>query len=194
MLLCLAIVAAAVWVIVRDVTLWITGHPWIFCAVALLAAGGGVAGWRGQGLYDARVGRRTAPVDVAAMSPAGFEEYVAALCWRDGCTDVQVVGGAGDLGADVLARTPTGRRMVVQCKLYAVGRRVGSPDVQRVGGTYAVVHRADLAVVVTTADFTEAAVDYARRAGIRLVDGDELAAWADEEVLPPWGGERMMGA
>ena len=42
-------------------------------------------------------------------------------------------------------------------------------------------------LVVTTADFTPAAVDYAARAGIRLVDGTELAAWAAERVLPPWG-------
>ncbi|SEO83787.1 restriction endonuclease [Actinacidiphila rubida] len=187
---CLAIVAAAVWFIVRSVTMWISGHAIAVTAAALLAALGGA------GLFRARSmpAGRTTPVDWASMSPGEFEQLVADLCWRDGCTDVRVVGGAGDLGADVLARTPTGRRIVVQCKRYAPGRRVGSPEVQRVGGTYSVVHGADLAIVVTTAEFTDAAVDYARRAGIRLVDGDELAAWAGEKVLPPWGAERMMGA
>ncbi|CAM5535446.1 hypothetical protein SMICM304S_02837 [Streptomyces microflavus] len=36
----------------------------------------------------------------------------------DGCADAEVVGGAGDLGADVLATTPDGRRLVVQRKRY----------------------------------------------------------------------------
>ncbi|MFF3568627.1 restriction endonuclease [Nocardia jiangxiensis] len=43
------------------------------------------------------------------MSPRDFEYALAALCRRDGCSDVQVVGRAGDLGADVLARSPDGR-------------------------------------------------------------------------------------
>ena len=32
------------------------------------------------------------------------------LCRRDGCTAVRVVGGAGDLGADVIASAPDGRK------------------------------------------------------------------------------------
>lgn len=184
---CLAIVAASVSVIVRGVTAWIRGHV---VAMTILCA---LAGLGGAGLFRARGMPAAAPVpdlDWSAMSPAEFEQYVANLCWRDGCTDVRVVGGAGDLAADVLARTPTRRRMLVQCKLYAPGRKVSSPDVQRVGGTYQVVHGADLAIVVTTTEFTDAAVDYARRAGIRLVAGDELAAWAAEQTLPPWGADR----
>jgi restriction system protein len=107
---------------------------------------------------------------------------------------VTVVGGAGDLAADVLATTPDGRRMLIQCKRYAPGNPVRSPEVQRVGGTYAVVHRADLAVVVTTSTYTADAQDYAAAAGIRLVDGNELEAWAAGKAMPPWDGERMMRA
>jgi restriction system protein len=190
---CLAIVAATVLVIVRGVILWITGHPFIIGGIVLLAGVGAAGGWHVPNLADRRT-RRGPAADLLSLDPDQFEEYVAALCWRDGCTNVRVVGGSGDLGADVLATTPTGRRVLVQCKRYAVDRRVGSPAVQQISGTYQVVHGAELAIVVTTASFTEAAVDYARRAGIRLVDGRELAAWAAEEVLPPWGGERMMGA
>ncbi|MES4907991.1 MULTISPECIES: restriction endonuclease [unclassified Streptomyces] len=51
-----------------------------------------------------------------AMTPEEFELAVAELCGRDGCEDVRVVGGAGDLGADVLATVPDGRRLVIQCK------------------------------------------------------------------------------
>jgi restriction system protein len=35
---------------------------------------------------------------VWAMDDRQFEEFVANLCRRDGCTDVKRVGGAGDLG------------------------------------------------------------------------------------------------
>ncbi|WP_245692826.1 restriction endonuclease, partial [Streptomyces katrae] len=71
----------------------------------------------------ARRWRRTPPPDGSAEAPSpasladlggealdhvaadadGFEDTVAALCARDGCTAVEVVGGAGDLGADVVA-------------------------------------------------------------------------------------------
>jgi restriction system protein len=183
---CLLIAAAAVFVIVRSVTVWISGHPEIVAGlIALMALGG----WSGPRVAQ-RLGRPGVAADPAGLDPAGFEEYVAALCRRDGCRDVVVTGGAGDLGADILAVTPAGRRMLVQCKRYAPSRRVGSPEVQRVGGTYAVVHGADLAVVVTTAAYTEAAVEYARVARIRLVDGAELAEWAAEKALPPWGADR----
>lgn len=178
---CLGVVAISVWIIVHAALAWIDGHPAIPAAVALLM---GLGGWGGTRLAARR---DTAVADLATLDPAAFEEYVAELCRRDGCRDVTVTGGAGDLAADILAVTPLGRRMLVQCKRYAPSRRVGSPEIQRVGGTYAVVHGCDLALVVTTADFTPAAIDYAHAAGIRLVDGQELAAWAAERVLPPWG-------
>ena len=125
--------------------------------------------------------------ELYALSPAGFEAALAGLCTRDGCTSVQVVGGAGDQGADVLAMSPRGR-MVVQAKRYAPNRAVGSPDVQRFGGTCFTVHRADIAVLITTAArFTPAAREYAQVAGIRLMDGAQLAAWRSGSGPPPWG-------
>lgn len=181
--LLLVIVAASVWVIVRNVTLWIGGHPE---AVALAVLLMGLGGWGGPRVA-ARASRSPAPApdtDFLALSPSEFEDAVAALCRRDGCRDVLAVGGAGDLAADVLATLPDGRRVLVQCKRYAAGSRVGSGDVQKVGGTYSLVHRADLAIVVTTSAFTAAAENYARTAGILLVNGQQLAAWAGGASTP----------
>lgn len=181
---CLGLVAIGTWVIVTAATAWIAGHPAVPAALVVAMA---VSGWGGPKVAE-HLGRRVEEVpDFLALAPGEFEEAVADLCQRDGCTGVRLVGGAGDMAADILATTPTGRRMLVQCKRYAPGRRVGSPDVQRVGGTYAVVHGADFAIVVTTSAYTADAVDYAAQAGIRLVDGDELEAWAAEKALPPWG-------
>ncbi|MDL5199328.1 restriction endonuclease [Streptomyces sp. ALI-76-A] len=126
----------------------------------------------------------TAPHDV--LDPEEFEEAIAALCERDGCSDVEVVGGAGDLGADVLAVAPDGRRVVIQCKRYGEGHRVGSQDLQRFGGTCFTVHEADVAVVVTTSDFTAPAVEYAEQCGIVCWDGQALRAWDAGTGPTPW--------
>ncbi|MEU8842189.1 restriction endonuclease [Streptomyces roseus] len=134
-------------------------------------------------------------LDHAAVDADGFEHTVAALCARDGCTSVEVVGGAGDLGADVLATTAEGLRVVLQCKHYAVDNRVGSQDLQRFGGTCFAVHEADIAVLVTTSTFTAPAAEYAATCGIVCVDGDALAAWTEQEAPAPWEtGARGPGA
>lgn len=125
-------------------------------------------------------------LDHAGADADGFEHTVAALCARDGCTSVEVVGGAGDLGADVVATAADGRRVVIQCKHYAQGHRVGSQDLQRFGGTCYAVHEADVAVIVTTSSFTAPAVEYADTCGIVRVDGEALAAWTEQQSPPPW--------
>ncbi|MBQ0986452.1 restriction endonuclease [Streptomyces sp. F63] len=121
-----------------------------------------------------------------SMDADAFEQAVAALCERDGCADVSVVGGANDLGADVLATGPDGRRIVIQCKRYGETNKVGSQDLQRFGGTCFTVHGADVAALVTTSSFTEPAADYAERTGIRCFDGADLVAWADRAGPAPW--------
>ncbi|UFR00930.1 restriction endonuclease [Streptomyces sp. Go40/10] len=124
--------------------------------------------------------------DPAGLDPDGFEHAVAELCVRSDCRDVEVVGGAGDLGADVVAVAPDGRRVVIQCKYYGDGNKVGSQDVQRFGGTCFTIHEADVAAVVTTSDFTEPALEYARQCGIVCVNGDDLRAWHLGTGHSPW--------
>nr|WP_262987014.1 restriction endonuclease [Streptomyces sp. CBMA156] len=120
------------------------------------------------------------------MTPKAFEHALADLCRRDGCTKVTVVGGAGDLAADVLAVTPTGQRLLIQAKRYGPKTFVGSHDVQKVNGTYRDVHHCDLAAVVTTSSFTKAAAAFCTQVGIRTVDRRALALWADGRGGPPW--------
>lgn len=162
-------------------------------ALALLAYGV----HRGRGMLRAYRARRTAPTHLAAYqaaTPGQFEEQTAALCRRDGCTDVTVVGGAGDLAADVLATLPgrhwwqlwlpRRRRILIQCKRYQAGNLVGSEHVQRVNGTYRDIHRCQVAAIVTTSGYTWAATDLARRVGIRLYGARELEAWARGGAAP----------
>ncbi|MCI0386326.1 restriction endonuclease [Streptomyces sp. CNQ085] len=126
--------------------------------------------------------------DYEAMEAEEFEQAVAALCERDGCQDVEAVGGAGDLGADVVATSPDGRHVVIQCKRYSDTNKVGSQDVQRFGGTCFTVHQAQVAAVVTTGDFTAPAAEYAQRCGILCFDRHALAAWSDGTGPAPWEG------
>lgn len=97
-----------------------------------------------------------------------------------------MVGGAGDLGADVLGTTPDGRRLVVQCKRYGEENRAGSQDLQRFGGTCYAVHAADVALVVSTGGFTDPALDYAEQCAILCYGPEELAAWSEGAAPPPW--------
>ncbi|MFH9818128.1 restriction endonuclease [Streptomyces sp. NPDC017230] len=120
------------------------------------------------------------------LSPDEFEQAIAGLCVRDGCAEVEVVGGAGDLGADVVAVAPDGRRVVIQCKRYGDENKVGSQDLQRFGGTCFTVHEADVAVLVTSSDFTAPAVEYAERCGIVCVNEAGLRDWSEGLGPAPW--------
>ncbi|MCX5263174.1 restriction endonuclease [Streptomyces sp. NBC_00199] len=135
----------------------------------------------------------TEEIAYEALDPDEFEQAIADLCRRDGCRDVDVVGGAGDLGADVVARTPDGRLVVIQCKRYCDANRVGSQDMQRFGGTCYTVHGADVAVVVTTSDFTGPALEYAGQCGIVCIDGQDLLRWQEGGGPRPWEHEFPAG-
>lgn len=109
------------------------------------------------------------------MTGSEFERLVARLLTRDGYAKVRNPGGAGDLGADVIALAPDGRRLVVQCKRNAQHRAVSSPDMQRFLRTCYTERDADEARFVTTSRFSTAARDLGTRGDIRLIDRHALA-------------------
>lgn len=139
-----------------------------------------------QQQYEIQVAQSRAIARYHAMTPRAFEEALAFLCQRDGCTTVRVVGGAGDLGADVIASAPDGRKIVLQAKRYGPTTKVVGPDLQKFGGTCFAVHQAQVAAVVTTSVFTKQAREYAMHMGIRLVDHQALAGWASQTGPAPW--------
>jgi restriction system protein len=113
-----------------------------------------------------------------SLSPSGFEYAVAEMLRCLGYRRVRVMGGAGDLAADIVCAGPAGDRVVVQCKRYAPGHHVGSPAVQAFIGMAFVHHRAARAIFVTTSSFTPAARHLGRGHPIELVDGDRLVELA----------------
>ncbi|WP_052190208.1 restriction endonuclease [Streptomyces sp. NRRL S-1824] len=119
------------------------------------------------------------PEQLDAMTPLEFEQAIAFLADRDGYTVTQRKGGARDLGADVIAVTPDGRKIVFQCKHRRPGGRpLGSPVIQTLNGTARPVHRADIVIAVTNASFTNPAHELANEQDIHLLWGRRLRDWA----------------
>lgn len=138
-------------------------------AVALVAVLRWWQRWRSRRIRARSLG------EMLALTPTEFEEAVAHVLTRVGYRDLRRVGGAGDLGADLVGRDRAGRSVIVQCKRYAPGSRVGSPAVQLFIGMQATHHRAERGLFVTTSGFTAPAVDLASQHGITLIDGAELS-------------------
>jgi len=108
--------------------------------------------------------------ELYALSPAEFERYVAELFRKKGY-NVRVRGRSGDLGVDLEVTRPDGRRAIVQCKRYR--NSIGPDVVRELLGTmiHEQVHHAFL---VTTADISPAAREWARTKPMTLIDGQNL--------------------
>ena len=116
-----------------------------------------------------------------------FERLIARLMLARGFRDVRLVGGSGDLGADVLG-THEGVRWVVQCKFSQSGSI--SPrafdEVIRAAETYG-CERMLLAIsCLAPVALRDAHRDYQRRGyGVDLLDADELLRLANDTLEYP---------
>lgn len=165
---------------------WLLAHWWLLVAIgalAVLAGGGWVHRRRQRARWETvrAQGLRYGLWQLDALHHSGFEDSVRDLMRRDGCRDAVRVGGGGDLGADVKATDPYGRRWVIQCKHRRnglAGSAVGTPDLQVLNGTARQVHGADVAVIVTNGRVTAPAVAFARQQHLHVVDRHTLGVWA----------------
>ncbi|MEU2263861.1 restriction endonuclease [Streptomyces sp. NPDC059169] len=183
--------------IVNEPWAWVTSHLWwtgaISAGLLLLVVGSVKAGLLA---LDYTTGH-SAPLPTAStshveqeapceptfrmwqletMTPTEFEEACAELLIRDGFTEVQRVGGAGDLGADVRARDSDGDLVIIQCKRYRA--RVVSGHVQQFNGTARPHHGADVAIMIGLAGFTDPAAAFADQHRITLLGRREIKKWA----------------
>lgn len=105
-----------------------------------------------------------------SLSPADFERYVAGLFRKKGY-QVKLRGQKGDRGVDLELFQPGGRKAIVQCKRYR--HRVGPDIVRELFGT--MIHeRVHHAFLVTTADISQAAREWATFKPMTLIDGTTL--------------------
>ena len=139
--------------------------------------------------------------DLLALTPRQFEEAVAAILRELGGRQVRVTGGSGDLSVDIAFREPDGKKVAVQCKRYTPPNRVGSVEVQQFIGMAKLHHKADVAMYITTSDYTRGALKLAaQHDDLMLVNGLALAemvanlfAAPGTTVLDPLGALKDAG-
>jgi restriction system protein len=108
--------------------------------------------------------------EMIALSPTAFERYVAKLFRQKGYR-VTHRGRRGDRGVDLELTHPSGRMAIVQCKRYR--NPIGPDIVRELFGT--LIHeRVHHAFLVTTADITESAREWAAYKPMTLIDGATL--------------------
>lgn len=115
-------------------------------------------------------------VDISLMSGTEFEELIKLLLEADGYHNVIVMGGAGDLGVDLLAKKDNSfgeeELYLFQCKRWV--SNVGSEPMQRL-----VAERnrrgADIAICVTTSGYT--------RDGLTISREQDIGAWDGQQVM-----------
>lgn len=119
-------------------------------------------------------------VDISTLTGTEFEELIVRLLKAEGYENVVRIGGAGDLGVDIMAsRQENGRicRELFQCKRWV--HNVGSEPVQRL---YAERERRgfDAAVCITTSGYTKDGEKVARDLEVGTTDGTELMKKLDK--------------
>ncbi len=105
--------------------------------------------------------------ELYALRPADFEAYVARL-FRSKGYKVTLRGRSGDRGVDLELAKSGGKRAIVQCKRYQ--KTVGPDVVRELYGT--LMHeKVAHAFLVTTADISDSAREWARGKPMTLIDG-----------------------
>jgi restriction system protein len=115
---------------------------------------------------------------LALLTPAEFEEYVAQRIFARQGYQVQNTPDVKDGGVDILVTDVHGRRAVVQCKRYRA--TVGEATVRDLYGTM-IHHDALMAYLVTSGPISEAARRWAAGKPIGLIDGARLVELARAE-------------
>lgn len=117
----------------------------------------------------------TITVSVMDLRPLEYERLCADLLRRRGW-EIQMTPPTGDGGADFVAQKHA-HRVVVQCKRYA--KPVGNTAVQEVNSAVR-LYSGTVACVVAPNGFTSQARREAFALNIRLLDHDDLQAFADQ--------------
>lgn len=166
-----------VWVLLAAARLWLgyrgeapqplLPERWFWLAGALLLLTAGAAwGWGRWRAYRRLVDAHSL-AELQAMPPAEFEQLVAET-YRALGSRVDLVGGSGDHGVDLLVTSPQGEKTVVQCKRYRGS--VGEPVVRDLLGTMQ-HEEAAAGALITTGEFTAQARRWAQGKPIQLYDG-----------------------
>lgn len=120
-------------------------------------------------------------------APYEFEQYIACLFYDLGYQNVTVTPPINDRGKDIVMYRD-GRKYVVEVKLYAPHNHIGREKIQKLHSAM-IDSEAGGAIFVTTSDFTENAIEYAKKFNIELINGAGL-----EEILNRINDKRQQRA
>ena len=113
-------------------------------------------------------------IDVSCLSGTDFEITIKSLLEAQGYIDVINTGGSGDLGVDLLAKKITNgntTKYLFQCKRWVAN--VGSEPIQRLHSEK--FRRGfDIAVCITTSDYTQDGKTIACANDIKIINGQEI--------------------
>lgn len=138
-----------------------------------------VAIWRSD--KERRLVRKLKSIDaLRAMSWQELEMVVRKLFASQGYSAQRIGGKGADGGIDVILRR-RGRTILVQCKQWTA-QQVGVAVIRELAGVIA-ARGANGGVVVTCGVFTRDAHDFAKRAGITLLDGMGLLKMRNSGAL-----------
>jgi len=108
--------------------------------------------------------------EMRALSPSEFEALVAETYRSQGHT-VEIVGGTGDHGIDLVVHSKTNEIWFVQCKRYK--GKIGEPVVRDFYGAMR-ASNVDSGAIITTGSITDQARLWAEGKPIRLYDGAQF--------------------
>lgn len=107
------------------------------------------------------------------LTPIEFEEYTAQYLRDRGYRKVKLTPTTGDYGADVLAVTPEGKKICIQCKRY--NNPVGIHAVQEINAAKG-HYKCDIAAIaVTSAGYTKQAIVLAKDLSVLLYSYNDLS-------------------
>lgn len=121
-----------------------------------------------------------------------FELLISELYRKAGYSVTEGPGNAPDGGIDLDLRSPSGERVLVQCKHWK-GQKIGVSVVREMLGVLT-REKADLVTIVGTGYFTKEALKWAKNQPIELVDGPKLlklierfsgGSKSESQVVPP---------
>lgn len=107
------------------------------------------------------------------MSGDDFENWCCQLLRKKGYVDVRATRASGDYGADIIAEKE-GVRFAIQCKRYS--EPVGIKAVQEAYSAKA-HYACDVAAVMTSSSFTEAARKLASECRVKLWGRTVIESW-----------------
>lgn len=132
----------------------------------------GFVGWSERRKRKELLAQTQSLAELRALSWRDFEKMVSEGFRKKGWKIIEGSGSAPDGGIDLDLTSPSGKRVIVQCKHWKK-EKVGVSIVREMLGVLT-REKADKVMIIATGTFTKEAIKWAEGQPIQLIDGPEL--------------------